>query len=63
MLIGFNWVNTHLTQLIFGWVWSHLSGWVWVGKWVWVDFATPIRKRWQEQGGYESPKRRDTYEE
>ena len=27
MLIGFNWVNTHLTQLIIGWVW--------------VDFATP----------------------
>ena len=43
MLIGFNWVNTHLTQLIFGWVWSHLSGWVWVGKWVWVDFATPTK--------------------
>ena len=27
MLIGFNWVNTHLTQLLMGWVW--------------VDFATP----------------------
>ena len=27
MLIGLNWVNTHLTQLIIGWVW--------------VDFATP----------------------
>ena len=46
MLIGFNWVNTHLTQLIFGWVWSHLSGWVWVGKWVWVDFATPTVEHW-----------------
>ena len=21
MLIGFNWVNTHLTQLIIGWAW------------------------------------------
>ena len=28
MLIGFNWVNTHLTQLIIGWVWVSFK---WVG--------------------------------
>ena len=28
MLIGFNWVNTHLTQLIIGWVWVSFK---WMG--------------------------------
>ena len=38
MLIGFNLVNTHLTQLIIGWVCVLFK---WVGLGPWVNFVTP----------------------
>ena len=37
IITGLNWVDTHLTQLIIGWVWVQLSGWVW------AYFATPTK--------------------
>ena len=52
MLIGFNWVNTHLILGVFEF---HLSRRVLVSKQIWVDFATPsviqIIKGFSTMGG------------